>query len=580
MEKGKIQWHEWSDEAFKKAKAEDKPILLAISAVWCHWCHVQDHTTYSDPGVIDLINNNVIPVRVDTDRRPDINRRYNMGGWPTTAFLTPDGDVITGATYIPPPDMKEAVRQVTSYYKTNKEQIASKVSELKTARASYTETAGKVDRSIIEDMITTVTIGFDPIYGGFGMAPKFPHTDALEFALEQYLCGGDKTLLTIVTKTLDEMASGGMYDHEAGGFFRYSTTQDWHIPHFEKMSEDTAKLLAVYLHAYQVTGKESYRSTAEGIVNYVVSTLSDQREGGFYGSQDADEEYYKLKLPEREKMKAPYVDRTLYSNWNAVMASSFIEASFILNRPELLDFAKKSLDRVWKLNYVKGQGVYHYADGTERGLPGLLSDQAHMAGALLLLHQATGKMDYLSNAQEVIDYSIKTLEDGQNGSFFDSPQREEGLGALKRRYKAIDENAVMAEVLNTLHSLTDNEMYGQKAEKALGAFGESYQSYEIMAAKYASAADLQLNGPLQIHIMAPKEEATTREFISEAFKVYRPHRLVQVLDPAVDKERVRQLGYPANSTPLAYVCVGRTCLPPVKEPAELAERIRSFKPSA
>src|SRR5579875_3527969 len=210
-----IAWRPWEAATFAQAQAEDKPILLAISAVWCHWCHVMDETSYSDPEVIETINERFIPIRVDNDRRPDVNARYNMGGWPTTAILTPEGDPITGGTYIPPSQLKRTLDQVAELYKTHKAEIAD---------------------------------GFDPEYGGFGYEPKFPQTDALELLLLEYrrsraLGSPDERLYNMLAKTALGMARGGMYDHVEGGFFRYSTTRDWSVPHFEKMAEDHGGLL-------------------------------------------------------------------------------------------------------------------------------------------------------------------------------------------------------------------------------------------------------------------------------------------------------------------------------------------------
>lgn len=184
----------------------------------------------------------------------------------------------------------------------------------------------EVSHAIIDDVLGYVAASFDPVYGGFGDAPKFPQTDSLELALTQYWYTGDNGLLTMIMKTLDRMAEGGMYDREEGGFFRYSTTRDWNVPHYEKMCEDNARLLSTYLHAYQATGREEYRKLVSEIAQYVNLTLSDQSIGGFYGSQDADEEYYKLRKSERANVDRPYVDKTIYTNWNGLMIRAYLEA--------------------------------------------------------------------------------------------------------------------------------------------------------------------------------------------------------------------------------------------------------------
>jgi uncharacterized protein YyaL (SSP411 family) len=232
-----INWREWSDDAFAQAQAQDKLILLGISAVWCHWCHVMDETSYSDPEIIRLINERYIAIRVDNDQRPDVNRRYNLGGWPTTAFLTPTGDLLTGGTYIPPPQMLGYLTQVGDGYKNSKPDLLARIAAIdakrEQARSALVATA-KLSPAIVDTILRDILDNFDSVYGGFGDAPKFPQTDTIELALEKYFATRDEQLLTVVTITLANMASGGTYDQEAGGFFRYSTTRDWRIPHFEK----------------------------------------------------------------------------------------------------------------------------------------------------------------------------------------------------------------------------------------------------------------------------------------------------------------------------------------------------------
>ena len=215
-----------------------------------------------------------------------------MGGWPTTAFLDSEGKIITGGTYIPPEQLREVIRSVLDMYAKSKGKIRSKLEPPRIPKA----TTDPLTESIAKDIGTTIAVNFDIDYGGFGFEPKFPQTDSLEYALVRYRYHGEKEMLTVVNKTLEQMGRGGLYDHVEDGFFRYSTTRDWTIPHFEKMAEDNARLLAIYLKAFQVSGNPAFKERAEGILRYVQSKFADLKEGGFYGSQDADEEYYKLGL--------------------------------------------------------------------------------------------------------------------------------------------------------------------------------------------------------------------------------------------------------------------------------------------
>src|SRR2546428_1006124 len=339
-----IKWQDWSKDAFEKAKLEQKPILLDITGSWCHWCHVMDKTSYSDPVIIDTVSKHFVPVRVDTDKRPDVNRRYNMGGWPTTAFLDCEGKVITGGTYIPPQQLREVLRSVLDYYTKSKGKARSKLEPTRLPKATGEPLTERIGR----DIATLIAVNFDIDYGGFGFEPKFPNTDALEYSLLRYRYLGEKEMLTVVNRTLDKMARGGVYDQVEKGFFRYSTTRDWSIPHFEKMAEDNARLLGVYLRAYQITENTSYRGIVEGILNYVTANLSDEQNGGFYGSQDADEEYYKLDPSGRDKLQHPSVDKTFYANYNSLFVSSYLLASEALGKPELAKFGRRSLDRLLK----------------------------------------------------------------------------------------------------------------------------------------------------------------------------------------------------------------------------------------
>ena len=306
-----INWQDWEDAAFEKAQAEDKPILLSISAVWCHWCHVMDETSFSDPEVINLINQRFIPVRVDNDQRPDINSRYNMGGWPTTAFLTPYGDVISGATYMPPQHLSTTLEQVSRAYGRQKEALFQRAQELRIKRQhrAYLASAGpEVDLSIVDNVSRAVAEAYDPQHGGFGVQPKFPTASAVELLLHMYQCTAEAEYRLMVERTLDNMMRGGLYDHEEDGFFRYSTARDWTVPHFEKMLEDNVGLLRLYVHSHLVTSNEEYARVASRIVDYLDGHLYDGTSGAFYSSQDADEEYYAFPLAQRLKQRPPGVD--------------------------------------------------------------------------------------------------------------------------------------------------------------------------------------------------------------------------------------------------------------------------------
>ena len=300
-----IDWYEWGDGAFARAKSEDKPILLDIGAVWCHWCHVIDRESYENPSTAKIINEHFVPVKVDRDERPDVDSRYQsaisaisgQGGWPLTGFLMPDGRPFYGGTYFPPvdqggrPSFPRVLLAVADAYKNKKEELLKTADALSEAVAKaevFAGARGKFDLGVVDAQISSITQLFDLKNGGFGKAPKFPHASAVDLLLERYRQTGEKHLLAMAETTLEKMAKGGVYDQLAGGFHRYSVDEKWLVPHFEKMSYDNSELLKNYLHGWQATRSPFLRETAEGIIGWVNELLSDQVNGGFYASQDAD----------------------------------------------------------------------------------------------------------------------------------------------------------------------------------------------------------------------------------------------------------------------------------------------------
>src|SRR2546421_2989077 len=337
-----IHWRPWEEAAFEEARTRDKPILLSISAVWCHWCHVMAETTSSDQRVIDLLNRDYVPVRVDNDLRPDINGRYNMGGWPTTAFLTPQGDILTGGTYLPADQMIGALVDIERFYHLRKPEVVARVLEAKKRTgAVVAASAGSLDPGLVDGVLQAVENAYDATYGGFGSAPKFPQVDALLLLAEQAAIRGRPELRERASFTLRQMAGGGSYDHVEGGFYRYSTTQDWSVPHYEKMLEDHAGLVAAL--AATSEGEILDRTTV-----YLDGVLRDAQTGLYAGSQDADEHYYGLDAAGRAGLAAPYVDRRVYTSWNAGLAIAYLEAAARLGRSDLGNAARKLLESLFE----------------------------------------------------------------------------------------------------------------------------------------------------------------------------------------------------------------------------------------
>ena len=467
-----IDWRPWSESAFAQARAQDKPILLSISAVWCHWCHVMDETSYSDQRVIDLVNEEYLPIRVDNDVRPDVNQRYNMGGWPTTAMLTPQGDILTGATYLPPDQLANALKSVASFYRTRKPEIAARVLEnAKRASGALARQAGSLDPGLVDRILGAVQASYDATYGGFGTAPKFPQTDAILLLAEQAQLRGEPELLEMARHTLQQMASGGTYDHVEGGFFRYSTTQDWSVPHFEKMLEDHAGLVS----ALAAVGMPDVldRTTA-----YLDTVLRDPATGLYAGSQDADERYYSLDASAREAEQAPYVDRRIYSNWNCALAVAYLEAGRRLERPHLIDEARLIVEKLFVTRWSRERGMEH-----TDGVGGQLGDQAWALLAAVRAAGAGWPGDWLQLARELADILERDYGDRELGGYFDTSGRDT-LGQLQQRLKPLPENSIAAMALIELDTLAGEPAapYRGRAQTALESVAGVARQYGLLGA--------------------------------------------------------------------------------------------------
>jgi len=300
-----IHWHEWGEEAFAIAQRENKPILLDIGAVWCHWCHVMDRESYDSPEIAQLINERFVAIKVDRDERPDIDSRYQVavnaisgqGGWPLTAFLTPQGKPFYGGTYFPPddhygrPSFRRVLTAISDAYREKNDEVTeqSRLVEAAISRSESHAGAGSdFTPQVVEDIVQAAVKMFDATHGGFGNAPKFPHPGALDLLIDQYARSKNEDLRNVFATTLEKMAHGGVYDQLAGGFHRYSVDERWVVPHFEKMSYDNSELLKNYVHAYQATGSEFFADVSRDIIRWMDEWLSDRERGGFYASQDAD----------------------------------------------------------------------------------------------------------------------------------------------------------------------------------------------------------------------------------------------------------------------------------------------------
>jgi len=300
-----VDWYPWGEEALARARAEDRPILLSIGYSACHWCHVMERESFENADIARLMNEDFVNIKVDREERPDLDNIYmeavqamtGQGGWPMTVFLTPDGAPFYGGTYFPPadrmgmPGFPRVLRSVADAYRRSPDAVRDSAQDLhgSLGRSLMGYEEGALTPEVAAQAYQGLADAFDPAYGGFGGAPKFPQPMNFEFLLRHYHRTGEPHALEMTRVTLDHMAHGGIYDHIGGGFHRYATDAIWLVPHFEKMLYDNALLARVYLEAYQVTGDEEYRRVVEETLDYVTREMTNP-EGGFYAAQDADSE--------------------------------------------------------------------------------------------------------------------------------------------------------------------------------------------------------------------------------------------------------------------------------------------------
>jgi len=354
-----VDWYPWGDEALKKAKIEDKAIFLSIGYSACHWCHVMEDESFTDPNIAELMNSNFINIKVDREERPDIDSIYmtaiqsmrGQGGWPLSMFLTPDGEPFYGGTYFPPQDRHGmpafskvllAVADAYKYKRTDVEESARVVKETLEKHTKSIDTSEVVDREIYLRAYGVMENNFDQKNGGFGSYPKFPQPMVLEFLLRYYNTDklGNARALDMVNATLNNMSRGGIYDHLGGGFHRYSTDASWLVPHFEKMLYDNALISRLYTHAFQVTGNNQYKKIATETLDYILREMTDIN-GGFYSAQDADSEGYEGKffIWSQEELRKTLTPEQcqIIEKYFAVEEEGYFEGSNILNTPKSIE---------------------------------------------------------------------------------------------------------------------------------------------------------------------------------------------------------------------------------------------------
>jgi hypothetical protein len=566
-----IRWHEFEPATLQAAGAADRPLLMVIVAPWCQHCRDLLAQTFTDPHVIAAVGESFVPVLVDAERRPDINQRFGTGGWPTIAWLTPGGELLAHENYLTPEQLQQRLDRVRTAWREHKHDIQRGLREL---WSHHDERApqhrGRLARQMVEDITDAIYEKFDHRHGGFGETSKFPHPEAIDFALVQVSKRNDERMREVVLLTLDRMMESPLHDVVDGGFFRFSRTPDWRDPNYEKLLDQNALVLRAYLEGFQVFGNEAYRRTAEGIVGWMLQTMRDPHTGAFAGSQDGDADYFVRDRAERQRTEPPSLDRTVYCHANALAVSGLLKAGAVLGQPEWRDQAMGAL-RFLLENLYDGQDVFHYWDGTYH-LPGMLSDQAHLIRALIDASQNTGDADLLLPAEAIAERAIARHK-APTGGFFDILHDPAQQGSMRRRNRSILDNAAMAESLVRLSYLSRRREFYDEAIAALEAFASDYKEYGYYVAGYGRAVDLVFYEPLFITIVGDRDAQASIDLRRGALATYVPSRIVQTLDPRHDPVLLGRSGLPVEGAPAAYLTVGRTTRAVARSAAELTEAI-------
>lgn len=482
-----VLWLPWTADAFARARAEDKPVLLSIVAAWCASSRDMEQRTYADPRVAAIVADRFVAIRVDADRRPDISDRYSLDGLPTTAFLTADGAVITAGTHIDPDRMPSVLERVAGAFAARRAELAAE--PVPPAAAAPSDPLPDLDR-----LCDAVFSTFDRQHGGFGAEPKFPLTAPLELALDLWQESQDSHLARIVESTLDAIGWGALHDDVDGGFFRCAATRAWERPQRAKLLDVNAGLLRIFIEASERLGIARYRDRAGDILRHAQTWLADTVDGGWAGSQAADDDYYALPAEARRETPPPSIDSAFYSGWNGAMASSTLRAAHILGDTGLGEFAIRSVERVLLGCYRPGAGVAHCLDAAatpaEPPVRGVLDDQILMATAQLDAHEATGNIVYQMMAQELAHYALQAMWDEHAGGFFDrSPVgADERVGLMQQRLKPFVANCQAARLLKRLAGVTGDRMFAEHADVTLAAMGPLAPQQGPLAAHYVLAA--------------------------------------------------------------------------------------------
>ncbi len=610
-----VEWLPWGKDAFALARASDRPLLVSVGYSACHWCHVMAHESFEDPGTAAVMNERFVNVKVDREERPDVDAvtmdatvaMTGSGGWPTTVFMTPEGQPFYAGTYFPPeprhglPSFTQVLVAVSDAWRDRRDDLSRQAGRLVDAVREQSQVRPSSDpltSSILGEAQRGLARIFEPAYGGFGRAPKFPPASVLEFLLRR----GDQEALELTRRTLDGMAAGGMYDLVGGGFHRYSVDDRWLVPHFEKMLYDNALLAAAYLHAWVVTGEPRYRRIVEETLDYVLRELGLEG-GGLASAQDADtkgvegltytwepgddvpdellvpwedgrcivrgelEPALRDQLLEvRVRRPQPFRDDKALASWNGLGLAALAEAGYRLERDDWLDRARGVAEfLLGPLSDPAGGLLRSWRDGRTSG-PGYLDDYANVAHGLIELHVATGELRWLEEARRLTLHAAALFVDEENGGFYLSQVDGDGLVI---RTKDLDDNptpsgnSMLAHVLLRLARIWGDDELERLGVGVLRLVASALARAPSAFGWALCALDLYLSAPRELAIAGPVDAEVARA----ALAPFQPNTVVAV-GPSESVPLLEGKGL-VGGRPAVYVCERFACRAPVTDPAEL-----------
>ncbi len=555
-----IKWYSF-EEGLKIAKKEKKLVLLDIYAKWCHWCNVMENTTYRNKAVIKLINKYYIPVRVDADQRPDINKKYNQGGLPSTVILTPDGEIVYGTIYVPPEDM---VKLLNQFAKMSEEDIQLFVERNKMLRESYIKkferiTAKKeIKKGFVEFAFKVLERKFDRNYGGFKGAPKFP-IEELPYFLMLYSIF-NKPVKDFLEKTLYGYSK--LIDRVEGGIFRYATKHDWTAPHYEKLLKDQAELSIMYFNSYSYLENRNFLKFANMLIRFMENKLYDKKTGYFYSSQGADivdehgtllmtgEEFFNLSEEERKRVVkslgySPNIDKSVYFSTNALAGKAFLYSYMYNGNHKHLKVGKRVIDNILQDGFTE-KGV-KYSKNTDKFY---LNTQVYTLESLLVLYQITSESEYLKKIKELIEILDRYYFSEKIGLYTDM----EEVGLSLKRISFLDDivslNVRLARVLYGLALLENETEYKEKADKIISSLPTDFNLYT------AIAYYLYHYSPLGIHIVGYEKDR--ENFLKESFTSFPFWVFSQFINHS-QKDKIQKLGYNPQKETTAFICSLKLC---------------------